>query len=80
MSGGNQRQRVVALLSGARHTLLIPSADYVYRLGMRAGWPALLWAIADRFIVAPFALLWFLMIAAWLYVTGLPRRALEADR
>jgi hypothetical protein len=80
MSGGNQRERAVALLSGARHKLLIPSADYVYRLGMRAGWPALLWAIADRFVVAPLALLWFLMVAACLSVTGLPRRALQADR
>jgi hypothetical protein len=80
MTGGGQKERIVALLSGARHKLLIPSPDYVYRLGMRAGWPALVWAVADRFVIAPFALLWFLVVAAWLYVTGLPRRALEADR
>jgi hypothetical protein len=80
MTGGGQRERVVALLSGARHKLLIPSPDYVYRLGMRAGWPALMWAAADRFIIAPFALLWFLAVATWLYATGLPRRALRADR
>jgi hypothetical protein len=80
MTGGGQKERVVALLSGARHKLLIPSPDYIYRLGIRAGWAALLWAIVDRFVIAPFALLWFLVVAAWLYATGLPGRALEADR
>lgn len=80
MAGGGQRERVIALLSGARHKLLIPSPDYVYRFGMRRGWQALSWAIVDRFALAPFALLWFLMVAAWLHTTGLPRRALEAER
>ena len=80
MTGGGQRERVIALLSGARHKLLIPSPDYVYRFGMRRGWPAFAWAIVDRFAVAPFALLWFILAALWLHAMGLPRRALRAGR
>ena len=75
MSGGGTRERLIGLLSGARHKLLIPSPDYVYRLGMRAGWPALIWAVVDRFLLAPVALAWLGLIATWLYAAGVVGRA-----
>jgi len=78
MAGGGLRERMLALLSGARHKLLIPSPDYVYRLGMRRGWTALAWAIIDRLLVSPLALLWLGLTTCWLYATGLVRRAAEA--
>ena len=37
MSGGDTRTRLVSLLSGARHKLLVPSPDYCYRLGLGEG-------------------------------------------
>jgi hypothetical protein len=79
MAGGPLRARGIGLFSGARHKLLVPSADYLYRFGIRRGPLALAWAILDRFLLAPVALLWFLLVAAWLYLTHLPRRARRAE-
>jgi MoaA/NifB/PqqE/SkfB family radical SAM enzyme len=70
MVGGPWRPRILALLSGARHKLLVPSPDYVYRLGSRRGWVALAWCIGDRLLLAPFALLWLLLLGLWLYLGG----------
>ncbi len=75
MKGGAVRERLAALASGARHRLLVPSPDYVYRLGMRSGVPALLWGAVDRFLVAPLALVWLAAIAIGAYTGGLVRRA-----
>ncbi len=79
MTGGDVRSRLVAMLSGAKHKLLIPSPDYIYRFGMR--WGALRWccAVVDRFIIAPFALLWFMFAAVWMYVSGLVRHSVVTE-
>jgi MoaA/NifB/PqqE/SkfB family radical SAM enzyme len=79
MAGGGIRGRAVCLLSGARHKLLVPSPDYIYRVGMRRGWGALLWAVVDRFLVGPLALLWLGMTGLWLYLSGTVRRAVRAE-
>jgi MoaA/NifB/PqqE/SkfB family radical SAM enzyme len=80
MAGGATRDRLVAMLSGARHKLLIPSPDYVYRFSMRRGALRLCWAMVDRFLLAPFAPLWFVMVAAWMYATGFVGRSVSAER
>jgi hypothetical protein len=81
MAGGaGPRERVLALLSGARHTLLIPSPDYVYRFGMRRGWPALLWGVTDRFALSPLALVWLGALGLRYAWGGCARRALAAER
>ena len=80
MAGGRLRDRLVGVLSGARHTLLLPSPDYVYRLGMRRGGAAFLWALVDRFLLAPIALLWLGLVGAAMYATGRVRRAAAAER
>jgi hypothetical protein len=64
MTGGEAGERRRALLSGATHVLLVPSPDYIYRLGMRAGAAAWTWAIVDRFLLAPLALLWLVFTEA----------------
>jgi len=79
MSGGPLRPRVACLLSGARHKLLIPSPHYLYRFGMRRGLPPLLWAVVDRLLVAPLALVWLGLLAMGMYVTGLVRKAVSAE-
>ena len=71
MTGGAWRPRLLALLSGAPHKLLIPSPEYIYRFGARRGWPALVWGVADRLLLAPVALLWLGLLAVWLYGTGI---------
>ncbi|MCJ7752222.1 MAG: radical SAM protein [Armatimonadetes bacterium] len=80
MTGGRLRERLLALLSGARHTLLLPSPDYIYRLGLRRGPAALLWALIDRFLLAPIALLWLGLVGAAMYATGQVRRAASVER
>jgi len=80
MTGGELRPRALALFSRARHRLLIPSPDYIYRLGLRRGWAALVWAVVDRLLLAPVALVWFGLVCAWLYARGLPAHALGAER
>jgi len=75
MTGGQVGERLRALLSRARHKLLVPSPDYVYRFGMRRGPGALLSAVLDRFVLAPLALVWLGMLALGLYTTGRARRA-----
>jgi len=80
MSGGNARVRLAALLSGARHKLLIPSPDYIYRFGMRRGALRLCWAVMDRFLLAPFALVWFFLVAAWMKTSGLVGRSAAAEQ
>jgi len=80
MSGGPTRDRLVAMLSGARHKLLIPSPEYVYRFGMRRGALRLCWAVIDRFLLAPLALAWFVMVAAWMHAAGLVARSVPAER
>ena len=80
MAGGGLRERAIGLLSGAKHKLLVPSPDYVYRLGMRKGSAALLWAAVDRFALAPLALIWLGAAAVGMYVTGLVGRAAAAER
>jgi hypothetical protein len=70
---------VKALLSGARHKLLVPSPDYLYRFGMRRGPLALAWAVVDRFALAPVALVWFGLVAAWMSGSGLVGRVGEAE-
>jgi len=79
MSGGHERARMRALLSGARHKLLVPSPDYLYRFGMRRGAFALAWALVDRFALAPVALVWFGLVAVWMYSSGLVGRVGEAE-
>ena len=74
MAGGPAGERVRALLGRGRHKLLVPSPDYVYRFGMRRGGGALLWAVLDRFVLAPVALLWLAAMALVWYVTGANRR------
>ena len=78
MRGGQIRWRLIAVLSGARHKLLLPAPDYVYRLGMRKGAAELLWALIDRFVLAPIALIWLGVSGAAAYGTGLVRRARSA--
>ncbi len=80
MAGGSVRERLVGLLSGARHKLLLPSPDYVYRLGIRRAWPAVAWAVVDRFLIAPLALVWMGMVGAAMYATGLVARAAAGER
>ena len=70
MTGGEVGERLRALLGRARHKLLVPSPDYVYRFGMRRGPRAMLWAILDRFVLAPLALLWLGALAVARYATG----------
>ncbi len=79
MTGGAWGPRLVALLSGAHHKLLLPSPEYIYRLGTRRGWLALVWAVADRFVLAPIALLWLGLITIWLYATGVAGRSKRAE-
>ncbi len=79
MAGGGWRNRILGLLSGARHKVLVPSPDYCYRLGMRRGPPVLLWTIVDRFLVAPLALAWLALAALWLHTSGVAGRAREAE-
>ena len=80
MSGGSVRARLVAMASGARHKLLIPSPDYVYRFGMRRGLPRWCWAVVDRFLLAPLALIWLLLVAGWMYAGGAVGRSVAAER
>ena len=80
MTGGPLRGRLVAMLSGAEHKLLMPSPDYIYRLGLRRDPAALLWALIDRFLLAPIALLWLGLLGAAMYATGQVRRAAAAER
>ena len=80
MAGGDIRERVLGLLSGARHVLLIPSPDYVYRLGMRRGRAALLRAAVDHFLLAPLALLWLAALTVKMYGGGIVARAGAAER
>jgi len=80
MTGGNVSARLIAVLSGARHKLLIPSPDYIYRLGMRRGARRLCWAVMDRFLLAPIALVWFFLIAAWMKASGLVGRSVAAEQ
>ncbi len=80
MAGGSVRDRLVAMFSGARHRLLLPSPDYIYRFGLRRGTIALLWAIVDRFFLAPLALFWLGCLAITMYAGGQVRRALAAER
>jgi MoaA/NifB/PqqE/SkfB family radical SAM enzyme len=77
MRGGAVGPRLQALLGRARHKLLVPSPHYVYRFGMRRGLPALLWAITDRLLLAPAALLWLGVIAGWMSLRGLMGAAKE---
>jgi hypothetical protein len=79
MAGGGAWERLAAVLSGSRHKLLIPSPDYVYRLGMRRGGAALTWAVTDRFLLAPLALAWLGLLACWLCASGLVKRAARAE-
>ena len=80
MAGGSVRDRLIAMLSGARHKLLLPSPDYIYRFGLRRGRAALLWAVVDRFLLAPVALLWLGCVALVMYAGGLVGRAARAER
>jgi len=80
MAGGALRERFIGLLSGARHRLLVPSADYWYRFGLPGGVGGWLWGLLDRFILAPAAILWLALLAAWLYATGVVRRSIAAER
>ena len=80
MTGGNARGRLMALLSGARHKLLVPSLDYLYRFGLRDGWPALWWAVVDRFLLAPLALVWLGASALGAHAGGLVAGAAQAQR
>ncbi len=80
MAGGRLRQRLLGLLSGARHTLLLPSPDYIYRLGIGRGAGAFFWAAIDRFLLAPIALLWLGLLGAVTYAAGRVRRAAAAER
>jgi len=75
MRGGERGPRRRALLSGARHLLLVPSPDYVYRLGIGRGFWAFAWAVADRFLLAPVALLWLGVLSLGMAASGLMRRA-----
>ncbi|UCC69452.1 MAG: radical SAM protein, partial [Armatimonadota bacterium] len=75
MAGGGIRERVAALLSGAPHKLLVPSPDYIYRLGIRVGPCGLVWGVVDRFLIAPFALAWLGALAIAAYGSGLVGRA-----
>jgi MoaA/NifB/PqqE/SkfB family radical SAM enzyme len=77
MAGGPVGARLRALFSRAHHKLLVPSPHYIYRFGMRRGLPALLWAILDRVLLAPLALLWLGFLGLGLYVSGLARAADE---
>jgi len=79
MAGGGLKERLVALVSGARHKLLIPSPDYVYRFGMRGGCAALVWAVVDHLLLAPLGLVWLVAVACWMYARGLPQRAMETE-
>ncbi|MBN1458654.1 MAG: radical SAM protein [Armatimonadetes bacterium] len=76
MTGGSLRARVVGFLSGARHILLMPSPEYVYRFGLRAGPVAVYWALADRFVLAPLMLVWLGALAVFAYATGLVQRSI----
>jgi hypothetical protein len=80
MSGGNTRLRLRALFARARHRLLAPAPDYCYRLGLGRGPGALAWAVVDRFLLAPIALLWFACIVTWMYGTGLIVRSAGIKR
>jgi MoaA/NifB/PqqE/SkfB family radical SAM enzyme len=80
MAGGDVKSRLVAMLAGARHELLIPSPDYIYRFGMRRGLPRLCWAVVDRFLFAPFALMWLMVVCMAMYASGLVSRSLAAER
>jgi MoaA/NifB/PqqE/SkfB family radical SAM enzyme len=73
MAGGPWGPRVLGLLSGARHKLLVPSPDYLYRLGNRRGPLAWIGCVGDRLLLAPFALVWLLLLALWLYLGGTVR-------
>jgi hypothetical protein len=70
MTGGNTRLRLRALLTPTRHRILLPSPDYCYRLGLGRGAGALAWAVVDRFLLAPIALVWFACVAAGMYGSG----------
>jgi MoaA/NifB/PqqE/SkfB family radical SAM enzyme len=80
MRGGSVRSRLIPLLSGARHILLVPSPDYLYRLGLRRGSAAMYWALIDRFLLAPIALLWLGVLAVGAYGSGLVGRLRAAGR
>jgi len=80
MAGGEKRERLLGVLSGARHKLLMPSPEYLYRLGMRRGGAALLWAVVDRFFLAPIALLWLGISGLGIYAAGVIGRACAAER
>jgi DNA-binding transcriptional LysR family regulator len=80
MSGGGIRERARALFSGARHRLLVPSPDYLYRFGIRRGAGPLLWAVVDRFLFAPAALLWLGFISLSMWLSGLIGRSIAAER
>ncbi len=80
MTGGPLRPRLAALLSGARHKLLMPSPDYIYRLGSRRGPAALAGLAADRLLLWPVGLLRLALSALWMHAAGLARAAARAER
>jgi radical SAM protein with 4Fe4S-binding SPASM domain len=80
MRGGDARSRLIPLLSGAKHTLLVPSPDYLYRLGLRRGVADIYWALVDRLVLAPIALLWLLLLSVAAYGSGLVWRLRAAER
>jgi hypothetical protein len=77
MRGGEIGLRLSALLGSARHRLLVPSPDYVYRFGMRRGALALAWAVVDRLLLLPLALLWLGAVTVGLYGSGLAQAGRE---
>ncbi len=79
MTGGPLRPRLAALFSGARHKLLMPSADYVYRLGSRRGPAALFGLTVDRLLLWPVGLLRLALSALCMHATGLVKAALRAE-
>jgi MoaA/NifB/PqqE/SkfB family radical SAM enzyme len=80
MTGGEVGPRMRGLLAGARHTLLVPSPDYVYRLGVRGSLGARVAAWADRLLVSPLALVWLGVVTLLMVATGLTRAASLAQR
>jgi radical SAM protein with 4Fe4S-binding SPASM domain len=79
MAGGRLRERLLGFMSRARHILLIPAPDYVYRFGLRQGAGGLCWALVDRFALAPLMLVWLGVLALLAYATGLVKRSASAD-
>ncbi|MFB3882107.1 MAG: radical SAM/SPASM domain-containing protein [Armatimonadota bacterium] len=80
MTGGGIRERLALMMSGARHKLLVPSSDYIYRFGMRRGALRWCWAVIDHFALAPFVLAWFGLVAVWMWASGLIGQSVAAER